>query len=110
MSMRAPDAADREIGARLRMRRIQQGLTQTALATRLGLTFQQIQRYENGKNRIPGSRLHLIAGCLGVSVSYFYGEDPECTRLVSGFGQITDTRKRQAILSLVESMAADLSG
>lgn len=63
---------DRYVGERVRIRRVTLGMSQQALAANLGLTFQQIQKYEKGKNRIGSSRLYQIAGLLGVDVSYFF--------------------------------------
>jgi transcriptional regulator with XRE-family HTH domain len=66
------NAVDKFIGARLRMRRKMLGKTQTDLAQALGLTFQQIQKYENGKNRISSSRMFQISDVLGVPPEFFY--------------------------------------
>ncbi len=106
MSVRTPASADQEIGARVRARRLELTMTQVAVANALGVTQQQVQKYENGTNRIPGSRVQILARILGVPVTHFYGEaDPETTRLMTSFERISDQRKRLAILSLVETMA-----
>lgn len=63
---------DQHVGVRLRMRRREAGLTQAALAEALGLTFQQIQKYERGVNRVSASKLFEAAHVLGVSVGYFF--------------------------------------
>src|SRR5689334_17161036 len=68
----APDRVDIHVGACIRMRRILLGLNQQALARKLGLTFQQIQKYENGTNRVSASRLIGIAEALGVTAGYFF--------------------------------------
>jgi len=65
-------AIDAHVGARVRMRRIQLGLSQEKLAEPLGLTFQQVQKYENGKNRIGAGRLVQIAHVLQVYPPYFF--------------------------------------
>jgi transcriptional regulator with XRE-family HTH domain len=73
-----PNPIDVYVGARLRMRRSMLGMSQEALAAALGLTFQQVQKYERGANRIGASRLFDLARALGVAVDYFYedmGED-----------------------------------
>jgi len=70
---------DRSVGRRVRMVRVSRGLSQSALASQLGLTFQQLQKYEKGTNRISASRLHDIARILGVEVASFFEDalDPE---------------------------------
>src|ERR1700681_1887306 len=70
---------DRSVGRRIRILRVSRGLSQTALASQLGLTFQQLQKYEKGTNRISASRLHDIARILGVEVASFFEDaaDPE---------------------------------
>src|SRR5215207_5351468 len=79
---RAPDKTDVLAGIRVRLRRKELGLSQTDLANRLGITFQQVQKYEKGTNRISASRLQATATALGVPVAYFFpdpidGESPE---------------------------------
>ncbi|MBE8191671.1 MAG: helix-turn-helix transcriptional regulator [Alphaproteobacteria bacterium] len=72
-------ALDAYIGARLRLRRLMLGMSQEALGSRLALTFQQVQKYEKGTNRISASRLFELARVLDVPVQYFYDgidEDP----------------------------------
>src|SRR3954468_1776927 len=69
---------DVHVGARLKMLRVQRGLSQTAVAESVGLTFQQIQKYENGSNRISASRLVEFARSLGVPIrAFFEGLGPE---------------------------------
>lgn len=67
-----PDPIDIHVGRRMRQRRILVGMSQEKLAESVGLTFQQIQKYERGTNRMGSSRLFRFAQALGVSVSYFY--------------------------------------
>jgi transcriptional regulator with XRE-family HTH domain len=74
---RAPNQTDVLVGARARLRRVELGLSQTTLATRLGVTFQQVQKYERGTNRIGAGRLHILARALEVPVSYFFDSVPE---------------------------------
>lgn len=77
-SIKTSNQVDREIGARVRMWRTQRGLSQERLGNALGLTFQQVQKYEKGTNRIGGSRLTQIAAVLKVSASALLGEgEPE---------------------------------
>lgn len=90
---RQVDDIDRHIGARIRERRIILGLSQQALGERLGLTFQQVQKYEKGVNRVSGSRLVKMARALGVTVesllpdsvgaSEGYEMHPGCAALLS---------------------------
>lgn len=68
----ACDEIDIEIGKRLRQARVAAGLTQTELGVQLGISFQQIQKYEKGRNRIGGGRLYKIARMLGVKITYFF--------------------------------------
>jgi transcriptional regulator with XRE-family HTH domain len=64
---------DIEVGARIRQRRLLLGLNQETLARRLGLIFQQVQKYESGAKRISASRLSDVADILGVPITYFFG-------------------------------------
>jgi transcriptional regulator with XRE-family HTH domain len=74
MAKRSPDPVDRNVGARIRMRRLMLNLSQTHLADALGLTFQQVQKYEKGTNRVSASRLQHIARILQVPESFFFEE------------------------------------
>lgn len=67
-----PDPIDVHVGSRVRLRRTLIGLSQSELASILGLTFQQVQKYENGANRISASRLYKVAEALSVPVSFFF--------------------------------------
>ena len=69
------EKVDLHVGSRVRSLRLQRRMSQTELADELGITFQQVQKYEKGTNRISSSRLHQIASILGVAASYFF-EDP----------------------------------
>jgi transcriptional regulator with XRE-family HTH domain len=71
-SVKAPSPVDKHVGGRVRLRRREIGMTQEELAERLGITYQQIQKYEKGTNRIGASRLHQVAGVLGVPVPWFF--------------------------------------
>src|SRR4051812_15994247 len=70
---RRADARDADVGRKVRVRRIEQGLSQTQLGERCGVTFQQIQKYEKGVNRIGAGRLQRICEALDVPASYFMG-------------------------------------
>ena len=74
---------DAEIGRRLRQARLVENLTQDGLAQRLGISFQQVQKYENGTNRVSSSRLWAIANSLGIPITYFF-EDLEQTDISPG--------------------------
>jgi transcriptional regulator with XRE-family HTH domain len=65
-------ARDKDIGQRVRVRRLEKGLSQTELAMRIGVSFQQVQKYENGRNRISASRLQRIAELLDVPITFFF--------------------------------------
>jgi transcriptional regulator with XRE-family HTH domain len=71
MGIRSPTAVDVHVGQRLRTARLAKGLSQTALGSALGLSFQQIQKYENGVNRIGTGRLHDLAKILEAPLAYF---------------------------------------
>ena len=67
-----PNTTDIDVGSRVRMRRLMLGLSQTELANALGVSFQQVQKYEKGANRISASRLHQIASFLQVPIPFFF--------------------------------------
>lgn len=72
VSEQGPDPIDRYVGARIRGRRLGLSISQTKLGQAIGVTFQQIQKYESGTNRVGASNLYRIAKALGVDVSFFY--------------------------------------
>lgn len=133
---RRPNPIDIHVGSRVRFRRMLLGMSQEKLGEKLGLTFQQIQKYEKGINRIGASRLFDLAQVLGVSVQFFYEEAPSADGaaqlLPAGFGEkpsegsiveflrsrdglelnkafvrISDAKARRAIVDLVRSLAND---
>ncbi len=118
------DEVDCYVGARISLRRSALGLSQSALAQRIGVSFQQVQKYETGQNRISASRLHRVAAVLGTSVESFFppDEDPSSTRagvqvlrsltatadgraVAAGFPMIADRDLRQAVARIVTALA-----
>ena len=73
---RRPNPIDIHVGSRVRLQRMLRGISQEKLGERLGLTFQQVQKYEKGVNRIGASRLFDLANVLGVPIQFFYDEAP----------------------------------
>ena len=69
-----PNPIDVHVGKRIRTRRLFLGMNQETLANALGLTFQQVQKYEGGANRVSASRLSAMADILGVPISFFFGD------------------------------------
>ena len=128
MSVKRPDPVDIEVGHRIRIERLARGLSQTALANQLGVTFQQVQKYEKGVNRVGAGRLTKIAEVLGIDVSAFFGskemagsdaakESGEASplklltvsgafRLLRAYGDIEDSNLRRAIVDLVEQISS----
>ncbi len=79
-----PNPVDVHVGGRLRQRRTLLGMTQTKVGDALGLTFQQVQKYERGANRIGSSRLYDLSGMLDVPIEYFFGDMPAAVAASSG--------------------------
>ena len=120
-------ALDSHVGSRVKSRRAEIGMSQSKLADAIGVTFQQVQKYERGKNRIGSSRLQQIADALDVSPSYFFAGLPEHqpldahaqstaviknfvtstdgTALIAAFCKISRSDIRRHIVRLVESLA-----
>ncbi len=112
---------DRVIGAKIRMRRGEIGMTQTQLAQKIGVTFQQVQKYELGTNRVGGSRLDGIAKALEVPVSYFFeqtADDMEVAQgsllhtrgavsLLKAYAAIKDQRQRTALVNLTRALIGE---
>ncbi len=83
-----PNPIDAHVGSRVRLRRMLVGMSQEKLGSELGLTFQQVQKYEKGTNRIGASRLYQIARILGVNVQFFYDDMAASSASgPSGFGE-----------------------
>ena len=126
MPTKSSTATDKHVGARVRMRRMMLETSQTSLGEALGITFQQIQKYEKGTNRIGASRLQLIAHILQVPVSFFFEDLPLASEALSEEGpyiddflatsdglsltkyfiRIKDPKLRRCIVELVEHIAA----
>jgi transcriptional regulator with XRE-family HTH domain len=131
MSVKAPNPVDKYVGSRIRMRRIMLGMSQEKLGESLGLTFQQIQKYEKGTNRVGASRLQQISEILQVPVSFLFEGGPggalnanglaeapspayvsdflatsEGLALTRAFTRINDSKLRRSIVDLVEQIAA----
>ena len=76
---RSPNPVDKHVGNRVRMRRLMLGISQQNLGGALGVSFQQVQKYENGANRIGASRLQQISDILEVPAAFFFEGAPNCT-------------------------------
>ncbi len=87
MVTKSPNPIDRHVGSRVRMRRMMVGMSQEKLGDGLGITFQQVQKYEKGTNRISASRLQQIGSILGVPVAFFYEGAPGGEATPSGFAE-----------------------
>jgi transcriptional regulator with XRE-family HTH domain len=122
MPTRTPDPLDTMVGARIRVLRIHNKISQTDLAEQIGVTFQQVQKYEKGANRIGASRLSRIANVLGVAVGDLFEPsghkaddasspfrllaEPGALRVLKAYTQTSDPRVRHAIAELIEGIAA----
>ena len=132
---RKPNPIDAHVGTRVRLRRMLLGMSQEKLGEHLGLTFQQVQKYEKGVNRIGASRLFDLSRVLGVPVQFFYDEAPselmegnvplgfterptetyvveflstrEGLELNKAFVKIADPRIRRSVVELVRSLGGD---
>jgi transcriptional regulator with XRE-family HTH domain len=117
---RRADTRDTDIGKRVREQRLAKGMSQMQLAKHLGVTFQQIQKYENGMNRIGSGRLQRIAEALNVPVAHFFKSDGNslastsspaedlaiegAERLLQAFRRIADNESRRALLQIAKSL------
>lgn len=135
MTKKSPNPIDKHVGSRVRMRRMMINMSQEKLGEKLGITFQQIQKYEKGTNRIGASRLQQIANVLGVPVGFFFEGAPvpdgsakgfseaaspayvsdflatsDGLALTKAFMKVTDSKVRRRIVDLVEAMVAEEEG
>ena len=104
MTKKTPNPIDRHVGSRVRMRRMLIGMSQEKLGEALGLTFQQVQKYEKGTNRIGASRLHRIASVLGVPVEFFYEGAPHSSAHQGGFAEASSSSYVSDFLSTGEGV------
>jgi transcriptional regulator with XRE-family HTH domain len=120
-----PNPTDTHVGCRVRLRRIALGLTQTNIASALGITFQQVQKYERGTNRIGASRLHRLAKILQVDPAFFFEGDPAQKRqyssgpnyvteflamsegpaLTKAFQKLPTDKLRRRVVALIQELA-----
>jgi len=132
IAKKAPNPIDKHVGSRVRMRRMMLAMSQEKLGNSLGLTFQQVQKYEKGTNRIGASRLQQISQILQVPVSFFFDGAPtvgtapraegfaeapspayvsdflatsDGLALTKAFMRISDSKLRRRIVDLVEQIA-----
>lgn len=130
-----PNPIDIHVGSRVRLRRNMLGMSQEKLGESLGITFQQIQKYEKGTNRVGASRLQAIATILSVPVSFFFEDAPDQNKTQKGFAEdnsttyvvdflnsaeglqlnrafvkIGDARVRRKVVDLVKALAAEEDG
>jgi transcriptional regulator with XRE-family HTH domain len=131
MSTKVTDSVDRHVGSRVRVRRLMLGMSQEKLGKALGLTFQQVQKYEKGTNRVGASRIQQICEILQIPVSFLFEGSPtaiskaeslneapspayvydflatsEGLALTRAFTRITDAKLRRSIVDMVEQIAA----
>lgn len=123
--MKRREPHDVEIGKRVRVLRVARGMTQSDLGQALGVTFQQVQKYENGQNRIASGRLQTIAEAFDVPITYFFSADKqssargksavpdfysgrgdEVKQLVEAYARIESTKIRLGIVHLAEKLAS----
>ena len=128
--VKSPDVIDQHISNRIKTRRIMVGISQEKLADKLGITFQQVQKYEKGINRISASRLNRVAAILGVPIGHFFEDSIEPkidqadekglpiadriteflatkqgVQLVRSFLEVKDSGVRQQLVLLVSAIA-----
>jgi transcriptional regulator with XRE-family HTH domain len=124
MGKKRCDPYDIEVGRRIRARRIERQMSQTELAYRLGLTFQQVQKYEKGTNRVAVGRLKRIAKILEAPIQYFFDESDDTQadgaailesvnsartlRLVRAYSRIQSKTLQESLLELTEKIASEI--
>lgn len=106
MAQKAPSPIDRHVASRIRLRRLQVGMSQEELALALNVTFQQVQKYEKGTNRISAGRLLEIASLLSVPIQFFYEDWPEPDLPVPQDAvRLTEAMSSPEIVSLITLVA-----
>jgi transcriptional regulator with XRE-family HTH domain len=127
-NVKAPDQVDAQVGRRIRVHRLALGMPQKTLAKALGVTFQQVQKFEKGVNRVSAGRLAKIAKALGVSETILLGADdnashlragkqeasspinllttPDALKLLRAYSNLSDAMMRRLVVQLVERIAA----
>jgi transcriptional regulator with XRE-family HTH domain len=112
---------DHELGMRIRLRRVEMKISQSELADKLGVTFQQVQKYEKGVNRVGASRLQQVATALDVPVTFFFDSDGKSRevdsllfidsafslRLLRAYASVKSQAVQRQFVSLIESIAAN---
>lgn len=134
-SKKSPNPIDVHVGSRIRLRRMMLNMSQEKLGDALGITFQQVQKYEKGTNRVGASRLQHISSILGVPVGFFFEDAPNTPQEAQGlaeagvsdyvvdflstsqglqlnrsFTKIKDPKVRQKVVELVQAMAETSAG
>jgi len=120
---KSTNSHDIDVGMRIRARRMAKGMSQTELGAMLGVTFQQVQKYEKGINRVGAGRLVRVAEALDVPITFFFGTTDKGTedtrailgfldtsyslRLLRAFSRIPQTQVQRAMVELVESIAPE---
>jgi transcriptional regulator with XRE-family HTH domain len=133
INKKRPNPIDAHVGSRVRLRRMMLNMSQEKLGEQLGITFQQVQKYEKGTNRIGASRLQAIANILQVPVAFFFEDAPDVSPIATNdivesgatshvmeflstneglqlnraFVQIQDSKLRKSVVDLVRSMAGE---
>jgi transcriptional regulator with XRE-family HTH domain len=125
LKKRSPNAADTEVGESIRAHRLIAGMSQTDLANKLGVSFQQVQKYEKGVNRVGAGRLPEIAEIFNIPIDALFKDcaqtspargkasmapvrlitDPNVLKLLTAYAEITDRAIRRCIAELVERIA-----
>ncbi len=129
MAKKIPKPVDKHVGSRVKMRRLMLRMSQTVLADAIGVTFQQVQKYEQGTNRMGSSRLQQIANALQIPVTFFFEGVPDQPKkdgkapspayindflatsdglaLTRAFTRLPNAKLRRSVVALVEDIADD---
>ena len=121
INARSSGKYDVELGKRIRLRRVELGISQSDLAEKLGVSFQQVQKYEKGVNRVGASRLQQVATTLDVPVTFFFDGDGKSRevdsllfidsafslRLLRAYASVKSQAVQRQFVSLIESIAAN---